>query len=124
MSDNRLRVPPSGAFNNLPGFPGEVPNVNVGAVASIAWSKGAAQKLTLSQNANVSSLGLPPGQTTWVQLKVVQGGGGGFVPTFVGAKTPGGTPLAVSAAAGAVDLLNGFWDGSTLYVAVGALALS
>ncbi len=121
---SKIRNPASGAFNNLPGFPNEVANVNVAGVASIDLSRGAAQKLTLGASASVSVLGLTAGQPTWWQVKLVQGGAGSFVPTFVGAKTPGGTALVVSAPAASVDIISGYWDGTTNYVQVAGLAFS
>ena len=117
-----LRQSPSGPVVNLPAMPGELANTNVGAVASIDWSQGPAQSLLITQNCTLTSQNLPAGQSTWVQLKVVQGGGGGFVPTFVGAKTPGGTPLTFSAGPGAIDIVSLYWDGLTLYATTGGLA--
>lgn len=118
----KLRNPPNGPIVTLPSFPPVAGNVNVAGVASIDWSKGGAQRLTLTANANVTSLNLPPGEEAWVQLKLIQGGAGSFVPTFVGAKTPGTNPLAVSAAPGSIDILSGYWDGTTLFMTVGGLA--
>ncbi len=119
-----LRQSPSGPVVTLPGTPGESANTNVGAAASIDWSKGPAQSLLITANCNVTSVGLPAGQSTWLQLKVVQGGAGGFVPTFVGAKTPGGTPLTFSAPAASIDIVSLYWDGFTLYATTGGLAFA
>lgn len=119
-----LRQSPSGPVVSLPSLPGEQANTNVGAAASIDWSKGPAQSLLITQNCNVTSVSLPAGQSTWVQLKVVQGAGGGFVPTFVGAKTPGGVPLTFSAAPGAIDIVSLYWDGLTLYATTAGLAFA
>ena len=92
--------------------------------ASIDWSRGPAQVLIMHANANVTSVNLPANQPTWVQLLVVQGIGGGFTPTFIGAKTPGGTPLALSAPAASIDIVSLYWDGSELYPTVGGLAFA
>lgn len=119
-----IRQSPSGPSIKLPSFAAVADNVNVGAVATVDFSKGPAQRLTLTASANVTVTGLPAGQPTWWQLKVVQGGGGGFTPTFVGAKTPGGTPLTLSSAAGAQDIVSGYWDGAVNYVAVSGLAFA
>jgi len=116
-----LRQSPSGPNVSLPSLPGEFANTNVGAVASIDWRKGPAQSLGITATCNVSSVGLPAGESTWLQLKVVQLPAGGFVPTFVGAKTPGG-PLTFSAAAGAIDIVSLYWDGVTLYATTAGLA--
>ncbi|HEY2405587.1 MAG TPA: hypothetical protein VGI10_06280 [Polyangiaceae bacterium] len=118
-----LRQPPSGPIVRLPSFAEEVANLNVLGVASIDWSLSPAQVLGITANCNVSSLNLPPGPT-WLQLRVVQGPGGGFTPTFVGAKTPGGTPLALSAAPGSIDILSLFSNGTDLFVSVAGLAYS
>jgi hypothetical protein len=102
----------------------EVANVNVGAVASINFNLGATQRLTLSQSAVCTVTGLPTGQATWPQLKVVQSGLGSNVLTIVGAKTPGGLGLALSSAVGAIDIVSLYWDGTTLFASVGGLAFA
>ncbi len=117
----QMRNPPSGPAVHQPSFANGPANVNVGAVASIDWSLAPAQTLTLSANCNVTSVRLPANEQTWVQLKVVQGGAGSFVPTFVGALTPGGTPLTLSTTPGAVDFVSLFWDGVTLFAQVAGL---
>lgn len=119
-----LRQSPSGAINSLPSFASSLGNVNVGAVASIDWQQGPAQELTLSQSCSVSSLNLPAGQPTWMQIECIQGSGGSFVPTFIGAKTPGGAALVLSTAPGSRDLISLYWSGSVLYAAVSGLAFS
>lgn len=112
-----VRNPPSGPTVKLASFLSVPDNVNVGNVASIDWSKGPAQRLTVGASCSISSLGLPAKQPTWVQLKVVQGGAGSFVPFFLNCFTPGGTPLTFSTAAGAVDIVSLYWDGQFLYAA-------
>ncbi len=115
----QARQSPSGPAIKLLSFPGEQANINVGNAASIDWSRGPGQSLGLFASCNVTSRNLPAGQAAWVQLKIVQaGGGGGFVPTFVGAKTPGGTPLTFSAAPGSIDLVWLYWDGFDLFATV------
>ncbi len=118
-----LRQSPSGPTVKLPAMPGELGNTNVGAVASVDWSLGPAQSLGITANCNVTSVGLPAGEATWLQLKVVQIGGGA-VPTFVGAQTPGGTPLAFSAGNGAKDIVSLYWDGFDLFASVAGLAFA
>jgi hypothetical protein len=117
-----VRNSPSGPKNNLPSFPAETRNDNVGAVATIDWRKGGAQSLYLSASATVTMVGLPAGQTTWFQLKVVQANGGSKIPTFAGAKTPGGTSLVFSTADGSEDIVAGYWDGSKAYLTTAGLA--
>lgn len=116
----QLRQSPSGPFVHVPSFTG-ASNANVGAAAQIDWSKGPSQNLTLTANCNVSSIGLPPGENTWVQLVVIQGGAGGYTPTILGALTPGDAPLALSTAPGSVDVVSLFWNGTFFLAQVAGL---
>lgn len=116
-----LRRSPSGPYVTLPSFGVAPGNANVAGVAQIDWSKAPAQTLTLTANCDVSSVGLPALEQTWIQVAVVQGGAGGFTPTFLGALTPGGDPLELSPDPGAVDLVSLYWNGSFLLATVGGL---
>lgn len=114
----RLRLAPTGPNVELPSF-GSASNANVGAVASIDWSKAPSQTLTLTADCDVSSLGLPAGEQTWLQVIVVQATSGGHVPNFLLALTPGGDPLELTSGAGAIDVVNLFWNGTFLLATVG-----
>lgn len=119
-----IRQSPSGPSIKLPSFAAVADNVNVGAVASVDFSKGPAQRLTLSANTTLTITGLPAGQPTWWQLKVVQDNTGGHSLAVAGAKTPGGTGLTLSTAGNSVDIVSGYWDGTTNYASVAGLAFS
>jgi hypothetical protein len=119
-----LRQPPSGPSVTNPTFAIPPANVNVSTAALIDVNKGPAQDLTLTANANVLLDHLPDGQTAWYQVFVIQGGAGSFVPTFVGAKTPGGTPLTFSTAPGSVDVVSLCWYRNVLYATIGGLAFA
>jgi hypothetical protein len=107
-----------------PTFPIPPANVNVSTSALIDVAKGPAQDLTLTANANVLLDHLPNNETAWYQILVIQGGAGSFVPTFVGAKTPGGTPLVYSTAPGAADVVSLWWYRNVLYATIGGLAFA
>ncbi len=118
------RQSPSGPVIKLPSYPIEFDNGPSGSADVVDWSQGPAQRGTLTANAIYTSSNLPAGQPTWLQLKLIQGAGGGFSASFAGAKTPGGTALALSSAAGAVDLVSLYWDGAVLFATVSALAFA
>ncbi|HXJ69875.1 MAG TPA: hypothetical protein VNM39_13275 [Verrucomicrobiae bacterium] len=107
-----------------PSFAPEVNNGASGAAFLLNYATGPAQSLTLTANCTVAVGNLIAGRPQWLQLKVIQGGGGGFTMTITGAHTPGGAGLALSAAAGATDLVSLYWDGAVLFATVGGLAFS
>jgi hypothetical protein len=120
-------VTTSDALDNLgvnPNFPPEHNNGASGAAFIVSFASAPAQSLTLTANCTVALGGFVAGRTQWVQLKCIQGGGGGFTITLTGVHTPGGAPLTLSAAAGAVDILSIYWDGAIAYATVGGLAFA
>lgn len=115
-----LRNPPSGSIVALPSFPSETVTTSPGPAANVNWLKGPAQALVLTGNTVLTSQGLATNEPTWVQLLVVQANGGGHSLTIAGAKTPNGDPIALTAAAGAKDIVSIFWDGVAQYAMLGA----
>jgi hypothetical protein len=92
-----------------------------GATATIDWSKGNNQSIGLAAGADpcvVTSTNLPAGETAELTLRVQQDATGGRSIAFAGGQTPGGTALALSAGAHAVDLLDLFWTGNVLLVTI------
>lgn len=118
-------VTTSDALDNLgvnPNFPPEHNNGASGAAISVSFASSLAQSVTLTANCTLTVTGLIPNRTQWPQLKVIQGGGGGFTLTIVGAHTTNnGAGLTLSAAAGAVDIVSMYWDGAILDALVGGL---
>lgn len=108
-----------------PTFKAETDNGNSGATPVVSFGVGGpAQKITLTANATASITGFTVNRTAWLQLKVIQGGVGSFTLAITGAKTPGGAGLTLSTAVGAQDLINVYYDGTTLYAAVAGLAFA
>lgn len=103
----------------LPTAPGEINNGNSGAAATVNWAVGPAQRITLTANCTVTSTGLPAGSATWVQLKCIQDGTGSRTLALAATKTPGGTPLVLSATPGATDIVSLYWDGAQLWATLG-----
>lgn len=97
---------------------------NSGAAITSNASRASSQKLTLTANCNLSIIGLIPNKPAWIQYEVIQDGVGTRALTISGAKTPGGFGLLLSSAPGAIDLVNVFWNGSSLFAVVGGLAFS
>lgn len=118
-------VTTSDALDNVgvnPNFPPEHNNGASGAAFLVGFASSLAQSLTLTANCTVALGGFVAGRTQWAQLKLIQGGGGGFTATIPGAKTPNnGAGLTLSAAAGAIDIISIYWDGAIPYALVGAL---
>lgn len=116
----------SDALDNVgvnPNFPPEHDNGNSGAAISISFASSLAQLVTLTANCTLTVTGLVASRTQWAQLRVVQGGIGGFTLTIVGAKTPGTAGLTLSAAAGSDDIVSLFHNSTgALYALVGGLA--
>lgn len=106
----------------VPSFPAEDNAGNVTGAVNVSVASELSRRFTLTGNANVTVTGLVAGRSQWFQFKVIQGGAGSFTLQLVGAKTPGGVGLVLSTAVGAVDIISGYWDGTTLYAQVAGLA--
>jgi|WetSurMetagenome_2_1015567.scaffolds.fasta_scaffold147318_1 hypothetical protein len=94
---------------------------NSGAAISANASRGTSQKLTLTANCNLSVTGLVNNKPAWIQLEVIQDNIGSRGLTITGAKTVGGFGLLLSSTPGAIDIVDVFWNGSTLFAIVGGL---
>ncbi len=119
-------VTTSEALDNVgvnPNYPPEHNNGASGAAFLVGFASSLAQSLTLTANCTIACGGFVAGRTQWAQLKLIQGGGGGFSVT-INAETPGGAGLTLSVAAGAVDIVSLYWDGAILFATVGGLAFA
>lgn len=95
---------------------------NAGAAKTIDWSQGSLFRFTLDQTCVFTSTGLPAGEyVPNLKVELTQGPGGGKQVLFLGAKTPGGQGINLSAAATALDVINLFWDGYRLFAKVDGL---
>lgn len=89
----------------------EVDNGNSGAAKLIDWTAGQAQKITLNAVAPALTFTAPPGVCS-LQLKVIQDGVGGRVPSFpVAVNWVGGFTPIFSTAPAAVDIVSLYYDG-------------
>lgn len=118
------RQSPSGPHIQLPSAPAEAINRSAGGVCTIDWSKGPFQSLTLPENCTVTLINAPPNETAVMQLEVIQASGGSHAPTFLNTITPGGTPLTLSTANSARDLVRFFWNGTQYLASVVGLAFA
>jgi hypothetical protein len=114
------RNPPSGAVVALASYPANPGAVEVNDQYTLDWSKGPIHTLTLMGPTAIHSVGLPAGEAVGGLIcKLIQGGGPNPPPhgvLFVGAKTPGGQGISVSATPTAIDVVGGFWDGANLWI--------
>lgn len=120
----KIRQSPSGSVVALPGNVPEYANGNSGAgTVFIDWSRGPAQKIILTGNATLQLYrGLTAGEPVWVQLTLQQDATGSRVPSLPAVLTPGGTPLTLSTAPGAIDVISLYYDGTVLKGAIAGLA--
>jgi hypothetical protein len=90
-------------------------NTPVGATQTIDWSMGNVQALNLaSTSGNVAVTFSNAGVGSPLFLKIIQDDAAPVNPTFGDCKWPGGTALALSTAANAVDDISALYDG-TIY---------
>ncbi len=106
-------------LTNTPSLPPEAAKGNFTGAADLSATE-INLSLTLTGNSTLTIRGIVGYRAQWLQLKVTQGAGGsktlallmedpaGGIRTV---KTPGGVPLALSTAAGAVDIVKVYWDG-------------
>ncbi len=122
----QLRISPSGPVAENFAYGPLVDNGLSAALGptTIDWSSSYAQKVTLNAN---TALALYHG---WASGKVARGvlfvhaGAGGFTPTLPAILTPGGTPLAFSTAAGALNIVDLLFNGSQLSATLRGAAFS
>lgn len=82
--------------------------------ATVDWSAAHFQAITLTGATTLSFIA--PGGAAWLALKVTQDGAGGHALTFPAAAVwEGGTPPVITVAAGAVDLIMFYCDGTTYF---------
>lgn len=117
--------PDMGALETV-SFNQELDNENSGAAATINWSNGQKQLLTLTGNVALT-LTAPPGVSN-LMLRLVQDGTGGYNPMWpASVKWPGGSApnfgVGGQGASGAVNLVALYYNG-TDYYAVATLAFS
>ncbi|GIW70312.1 MAG: hypothetical protein KatS3mg101_1059 [Patescibacteria group bacterium] len=99
-------------------FDAEYDNGNSGASATINWTNGNKQKLTLTGNATLTFTN-PSGACNLI-LKLVQDATGGRSPTFPSSvKWVGGSAPTWSTAANAVDIVALYFDGTNYYAQAG-----
>lgn len=101
--------------NNMT-FSSEYDNGNKGANFGIDWNNGNKQKVTLTA-ANLTVTFTPPSVGVGnLTLKIVQGGAGSMtITTWTSTKWPSGTLPTLSTAAGAIDFITCYYDGSSYY---------
>jgi hypothetical protein len=105
-------------------FFGEYDNGNSSTSATLSPANGACQKITLNTAAPVLTLGSATAVGHY-QFRLIQDATGGRQPTWAGSGYSAsrwigyvGAP-AINTAAGAVTFVNGFWDGSAWWLALG-----
>jgi len=93
-------------------------NGNSGAAKTITWSNGNKQKVTLSATCTFTFVA-PSGPANLL-LFITIGGAGGWSATWPGTvKWPGGVTPTLSTAAGSVDIISLFYDGTNYYGQIG-----
>ncbi len=93
-------------------FATEHDNGTVSANTTIDFANGNNQVVTLGADVTMTFSNMGVGHK---QLRVVQDGTGGRVPTLPAGKWPGGAAGSFSTAAGAEDILSIYYDGSSYY---------
>jgi hypothetical protein len=92
----------------------EIDDGNSGAADTIDWSGGQYHKSTITVNCTYTFTA-PPGPCD-LQLKIVQGGIGGFLATWPGSvQWIGGFPPVLSTTAGATDFITFYYDGAAYW---------
>lgn len=100
----------------------EIDNGNSGASATIDYTTGNKQKITLTDNATLSFTA--PGGACNLILKLVQDGTGSRTVTWPAAVIwPGGSAPTLTTTAGATDMISFYYDG-TNYLGVDSLDFS
>lgn len=95
-------------------FGAETDNGNSGASATIDWQAGNKQKLTLTANCTLTFTA-PRGAAT-VILRLLQDSTGSRTVSWpASVKWPGGAAPTLSTAAGAIDIVSFYFDGTSYY---------
>ena len=82
--------------------------------ATVDWSAAHYQSVRLTGDATLTFI--KPGGAAWLALVVQQDGTGGWAVTWPGSVLwEGGTPPTITVAAGAVDLIMFYCDGTTYF---------
>jgi hypothetical protein len=99
-------------------FNGEIANGNSGTAATINWQTGQKQTITLTGNVTFT-FGAPLGVGNFL-LRLVQDGTGSRTASWPGTvKWVGGAAPTLSTAAGAVDIVSFYWNGTNYYGSAG-----
>src|ERR1700675_140237 len=105
-------------------FSTEIANGNSGTASTINWNAGRNQALTLTGNCTITFTA--PVGGTHLQLKLTQDGTGGRTVTWPTQGVAAGniawvgkTVITLSTAAGAVDFINGYYDGTVYWIQYG-----
>lgn len=85
----------------------------VTATSALDWSLGNSQTITLA--ANTTFTFTSPGGPCGLTLRIVQGAGAYTVTWPASVKWAGGTAPVISTAAGAIDVIAFYFDGTTYY---------
>jgi hypothetical protein len=92
----------------------EVDNGDSGASDTITWASGNNQKSTLTANCTYTFTA--PSKLANITLKLIQGGIGSFTATWPGSVMwQGGTAPTLTAAPGAIDIINFYYDGTNYF---------
>jgi hypothetical protein len=86
---------------------------NSGASKTITWTDGQNQKLTLTASTTLTFAS--PGAGMTAKLKLTQDGTGSRTVTWPTIKWAGGAAPTLSTAAGAIDIVSLYYDGSAYY---------
>jgi hypothetical protein len=98
----------------------EVDNGNSGAAKTVDWRNGQKQKVVMTAVCTFTFTA-PPGVGNFI-FKIVQDGTGGWTAVWPGSvKWIGAVPPTLSAAAGAVDIVSFYFDGTDYF---GVIALN
>lgn len=97
-------------------FAAEVDNGDSGAAATIDWTAGNKQAITLTGTPNaVLAFDSPPGVGNFL-LRLIQGAGGSHTVSWPATvKWVGGSTPTLSTGAGDVDIASFYFDGTTYY---------
>jgi hypothetical protein len=109
-----VTLPTTIVVGNYVVAPTEFDSGNSGTSKTLTWSNGSAQKSTLTGNVTYT-FASPQIGGAYV-LRLVQDGTGSRTVTWPAAvKWPGGVAPTLSTAAGAIDLINLYYDGTNYY---------
>ena len=119
VSDGNVDIAPDGTgqvqvIASTVYFDAEFDNGNSGAADTIDWRQGNKQLTTLTDNTTLTFTA--PGGAASLILRIVQDGTGSRTITWPGnVRWPGGTAPTLSTAAGAIDIVGIYYDGTNYY---------